>query len=79
VASCCRTCGWRRGWIGREAGRGPDGGRREEFVPTGEWQEVAEGQAVPGGLHIRSNLATGRTEARLVEGGPGRAGCKLPD
>lgn len=38
-----------------------------EFVASQEWQTVEEGQKLPGGLHIRSNLTTGVTEAKLPE------------
>ena len=37
------------------------------FVATEEWQEVRPGQRVPGGLHIRMNLETGKKEAKLLE------------
>jgi hypothetical protein len=36
------------------------------FVPSHEWQEVVDGQALPPGLHIRVNFSTGKTEARLL-------------
>ena len=31
-----------------------------EFIATKEWQEIPEGLAVPGGLHYRINLETGK-------------------
>jgi hypothetical protein len=37
----------------------------QTFVPTAEWQEIAEGVTVPPGLEIRMDLATGRNYARL--------------
>mmetsp|Transcript_15321 Transcript_15321/g.42846 ORF Transcript_15321/g.42846 Transcript_15321/m.42846 type:complete len:149 (+) Transcript_15321:460-906(+) len=37
-----------------------------EFIPTAEWQEILEGQVIPGGLHIRMNLSTGKKEAKLL-------------
>ncbi|CAH8613504.1 unnamed protein product [Heterobilharzia americana] len=37
------------------------------FIPTHEWNEVQPGQAIPPGLHVRLNLQTGHTEARLME------------
>ena len=37
-----------------------------EFIPTHEWQTVAEGQMIPAGLHIRMNLSTGKKEAKLL-------------
>ena len=37
------------------------------FVATEEWQEVRPGQRVPGGLHVRMNLETGKKEAKLLE------------
>ena len=39
----------------------------EAFLPTNEWQTVGENQAVPPGLHIRMNLATGHKEAKLLD------------
>lgn len=38
----------------------------EVFVPTEDWQELKPGQAVPRGLHVRMNLATGKKEAKLL-------------
>ncbi|KAJ3626630.1 hypothetical protein MTP99_017110 [Tenebrio molitor] len=35
------------------------------FVPTKEWQTVKKGQKIPKGLHVRINLETGLTEAKL--------------
>ncbi|CAL8075247.1 unnamed protein product [Calicophoron daubneyi] len=44
-------------------------GRLPEFKPTHEWQTVQPGQPIPPGLHVRQNLQTGKTEAKLwVEG-----------
>jgi len=40
---------------------------QEEFVPTKEWQEVPDGVAVPGGLHIRMDLDKGGKWAKLIE------------
>ncbi|XP_055526291.1 nucleotide exchange factor Sil1 [Wyeomyia smithii] len=37
------------------------------FVATREWQEIAEGQSIPEGLHVRINLSTGKKEAKLLE------------
>ena len=37
------------------------------FKPTSEWQTVLEGQAIPAGLHVRMNLATGKKEAKLLD------------
>ena len=36
------------------------------FVATEEWQEVWPGQRVPGGLHVRMNLETGKKEAKIL-------------
>lgn len=36
------------------------------FEATEEWQEIREGQKVPGGLHYRMNLATGKKEAKIL-------------
>eukprot|EP00938_MAST-03A_sp_MAST-3A-sp1_P002216 g2216.t1 len=38
----------------------------DEFVPTEEFQDVQEGQALPGGLHYRIDLSTGRKQAKLI-------------
>ncbi|KAM7457031.1 hypothetical protein BLSTO_02207 [Blastocystis sp. subtype 1] len=40
------------------------------FIPTHEWQEVKEGQAVPPGLSIRFDLATGKNYAKLLDEEP---------
>ncbi|XP_058059855.1 nucleotide exchange factor Sil1 [Anopheles bellator] len=37
------------------------------FVPTNEWQELAEDQPIPAGLHVRINLSTGKKEAKLLD------------
>jgi hypothetical protein len=39
----------------------------EEFVATNEWQPLKENQAIPKGLHVRINLATGQREAKLLD------------
>ena len=39
----------------------------KDFVATSEWQEIAEGQRVPSGLHYRINLETGKKEAKILE------------
>jgi len=38
----------------------------ETFQATDEWQEIKDGQKVPGGLHYRMNLETGKKEAKLL-------------
>ena len=38
----------------------------EFFVAQEDWQEIREGQKVPGGLHYRMNLETGKKEAKLL-------------
>ena len=38
----------------------------QDFVATEEWQEIKEGQKVPGGLHYRMNLETGKKEAKIL-------------
>ncbi|GLG99718.1 Nucleotide exchange factor SIL1 [Gryllus bimaculatus] len=38
----------------------------EVFKPTHEWQSVKKGQPIPKGLHVRVNLQTGETEAKLI-------------
>lgn len=40
---------------------------KTQFVPTDEWQELQDGQAIPQGLHVRINLQTGKKEAKLME------------
>ena len=39
-----------------------------EFVPTEQWQEVADDHLLPPGLHIRVDVTTGRKEARTLPG-----------
>ena len=43
------------------------GQKVQDFVATEEWQEIKEGQKVPGGLHYRMNLETGKKEAKLLQ------------
>ena len=43
---------------------------REVFVPTDEWQEIINGQAIPAGLHVRINMETGKKEARIMQEEP---------
>lgn len=38
----------------------------DDFVPTEEWQTVAEGQDLPPGLHIQLNITSGKKRARLI-------------
>ncbi|XP_078485518.1 nucleotide exchange factor SIL1-like isoform X1 [Ciona intestinalis] len=43
------------------------------FVPTHEWQEVKEGQAIPPGLHVKMDMSGGGRWAKLMdEGGGGK-------
>ncbi|OXU27090.1 hypothetical protein TSAR_008395 [Trichomalopsis sarcophagae] len=46
-----------------------DGAKKNDtvFVPTKEWQTVKKGTPIPAGLHIRHNLQTGVTEAKLMD------------
>ena len=37
------------------------------FIPTHQWQHILPGQAIPAGLHVRINLATGEKEAKLID------------
>ncbi|PAA84415.1 hypothetical protein BOX15_Mlig029292g3 [Macrostomum lignano] len=37
-----------------------------DFVATEDWQVVQPGQRIPPGLHVRMNIQTGHTEARLM-------------
>lgn len=39
---------------------------KKEFKATNEWKQVQPGEAIPAGLHVRMNLATGHTEAKLM-------------
>ncbi|XP_041476573.1 nucleotide exchange factor SIL1-like [Lytechinus variegatus] len=39
----------------------------EVFKPSDEWQPIKEGQAIPAGLHVRINLATGEKEAKYLD------------
>jgi nucleotide exchange factor SIL1 len=39
----------------------------EVFTPTNQWQTVGNNQAIPPGLHVRMNLATGHKEAKLLD------------
>lgn len=41
--------------------------KTNDFVATDEWQTIAEGQAIPRGLHVRINLQTGLKEAKLLD------------
>lgn len=43
------------------------------FIPTNEWQEVKEGQDIPGGLHVRLNIDTHKREAKLMAEGDSEA------
>lgn len=38
-----------------------------DFEPTKEWKDILPGQAVPPGLHVRLNLATGRRQAKMMD------------
>lgn len=44
-----------------------ENGIEEVFQPTYEWQEVKKGQKIPQGLHVRVNLQSGVTEAKLLD------------
>uniref|UniRef100_A0A2M4DKD8 Nucleotide exchange factor SIL1 n=1 Tax=Anopheles darlingi TaxID=43151 RepID=A0A2M4DKD8_ANODA len=44
-----------------------DSTEKSKFVATNEWQEIAEGQGIPQGLHVRINLSTGKKEAKLLD------------
>ncbi|XP_077501997.1 sil1 nucleotide exchange factor isoform X2 [Amblyomma americanum] len=45
----------------------PEQSPRKEFQPTDEWKQVQPGETIPAGLHVRMNLATGQTEAKLMD------------
>lgn len=38
-----------------------------QFKATRDWKEVQPGEVLPRGVHVRLNLQTGRTEAKLLE------------
>jgi len=38
-----------------------------EFIPSNDWKEIQPNQAIPGGLHVRINLETGKKEAKLLQ------------
>lgn len=40
---------------------------KQEFKATSEWKQVQPGEAIPPGLHVQMNLATGHTEAKLMD------------
>ncbi|KAI1307229.1 Nucleotide exchange factor SIL1 [Halotydeus destructor] len=40
----------------------------QQFTATNEWQEIESGHIIPPGLHYRINLATGKKEAKLIDG-----------
>ena len=37
------------------------------FTPTNQWQDVPDGEVLPGGLHYRVNVTTGKTQVRLIQ------------
>lgn len=37
------------------------------FEPTHEWKDILPHQHIPGGLHVRINLSTGKKEAKLLD------------
>uniref|UniRef100_A0A023GGW1 Nucleotide exchange factor SIL1 n=1 Tax=Amblyomma triste TaxID=251400 RepID=A0A023GGW1_AMBTT len=45
----------------------PEESQRKVFQPTNEWKQVQPGEAIPAGLHLRMNLKTGQTEAKLMD------------
>lgn len=51
----------------KEKSNEPEESTRKEFQPTDEWKKVQPGEAIPAGLHVRMNLATGHTEAKLMD------------
>lgn len=51
-------------------GDGKDEKKQEDedvFSPTSEWKPLKKDQAIPRGLHVRVNLATGEREAKLLD------------
>ncbi|XP_049810472.1 nucleotide exchange factor SIL1 isoform X1 [Schistocerca nitens] len=53
--------------VRRKSGVVKDDEEDDVFVATEEWQTVKKGQSVPSGLHVRLNLETGETEAKLLD------------
>lgn len=51
---------------------------RRRFVPTNEWQSIDSDHIVPSGLHYRINMATGKKEAKLLNGKVNRSKELLP-
>ncbi|OQR98635.1 hypothetical protein ACHHYP_08360 [Achlya hypogyna] len=47
------------------------------FEPTHEWQEILPNQAIPAGLHVRINLATGKKEAKFLSDDDAEDGASL--
>lgn len=45
----------------------PEENPTKQFQATNEWKEVKPGEAIPAGLHVRMNLATGHAEAKLMD------------
>uniref|UniRef100_L7M3U8 Nucleotide exchange factor SIL1 n=1 Tax=Rhipicephalus pulchellus TaxID=72859 RepID=L7M3U8_RHIPC len=45
----------------------PEKNPTKYFQAEKEWKEVKPGEAIPAGLHVRMNLATGHTEAKLMD------------
>lgn len=45
----------------------PEESPTTQFQASNEWKEVKPGEAIPAGLHVRMNLATGHTEAKLMD------------
>lgn len=51
---------------------------QRRFVPTNEWQSIESDHIVPSGLHYRINMATGKKEAKLLNGKLNRSKELLP-
>nr|XP_037282889.1 nucleotide exchange factor SIL1-like [Rhipicephalus microplus] len=45
----------------------PEENPTKHFQAQKEWKNVKPGEAIPAGLHVRMNLATGHTEAKLMD------------
>uniref|UniRef100_K3WKB1 Uncharacterized protein n=1 Tax=Globisporangium ultimum (strain ATCC 200006 / CBS 805.95 / DAOM BR144) TaxID=431595 RepID=K3WKB1_GLOUD len=60
-------CMQRIGTNGNKHEAAPVANVAPEFEPTHEWKEILPNQALPPGLYIRVNLATGKKEAKLLD------------
>lgn len=52
---------------GTEKDKNKNADKEDIFQPNSEWQPLKKDQAIPPGLHVRVNLATGEREAKLLD------------